>query len=257
MGRTTLFYGCILGRWYKEIWKYRKIIVFDNAWNSYLSKLLSEYKGNRILYIWNPADEIFSYNRIEKIKIIFDKIYSFDKQDCKKYGISYFNSVYTNQILSKNREIKYDICFMGADKGRREELRKLYKLFCRYHLKCRFYIYSIENTEEDEGWEVNHRWIAYKEYLEWVFASRCILDLPQEGQAGFTMRVLESVFLNKKLITKNTEIKTSDLYKKENIFIIGQNHWQELYQFINGDTQACQKEVLAKYSIENWAENIE
>lgn len=256
MGKTKLFYGCILGKWYEEIWKYRKIIVFDNAWNNYLSKFLSEYKGRKILYIWNPAKELFLYNDIDKIKMIYHKVYSFDKQDCKLYNISYFHSVYTNQIIPENRNIKYDICFMGSDKGRIEELRELYCLFCSYNLKCHFYIYSNQKTEKNGGWEVNDKWITYKEYLEWVFASRCILDLPQEKQAGFTMRVLESVFLNKKLITKNTEIKTSDLYKKQNVFIIGQDEWKKLQRFINSSTQVYEKEILEKYSIQNWAENI-
>ena len=257
VSRMEIFYGSILGEWYEEIDKYKKIIVFDNAWNSYLNKCLSKYRGKKILYIWNPAEQIFSHNNINKLKSVFDNIYSFDKQDCKKYQISYFHSVYTSQILSENKKMKYDICFIGADKGRTKKLKQLYKLFCTYNLKCRFYISSEDKKEQEERWSVDNTWISYEKYLEWVFASRCILDFPQNGQEGFTMRVLESAFLNKKLITKNGSIKKSDLYKKENIFIIGQDKWEKLYEFINSNTIPYDKEILEKYDIENWAENIE
>ena len=48
--------------------------------------------------------------------------------------------------------------------------------------------------------------------------SRCILDSPQAGQLGLTIRVLEALGAKKKLITTNKDIKNYDFYKEENIY---------------------------------------
>ena len=63
--------------------------------------------------------------------------------------------------------------------------------------------------------------------------SNCILDYNQEGQVGLTLRPMEALFLEKKLITNNKDIKNYDFYNPSNIFILGENNIEDIKEFIN------------------------
>lgn len=53
-----------------------------------------------------------------------------------------------------------------------------------------------------------------------VGTSRAILDIAQQKQDGYSMRVMEAIFFNKKLVTTNTAVKQSVFYDENNIFIV-------------------------------------
>lgn len=57
--------------------------------------------------------------------------------------------------------------------------------------------------------------------------SRCILDINQENADGYTSRFLEAVMFNKRLLTDNKSIASSEFYSEDNIQII------DNYQHIN------------------------
>ena len=47
--------------------------------------------------------------------------------------------------------------------------------------------------------------------------SRCILDAPQAGQVGLTIRTIECLGAKRKLVTTNSDIKNYDFYNENNI----------------------------------------
>lgn len=255
--KIGLFYGYCFGDWYERLTQYDKIIVFDNAYKPYLNKMLSSFRGRKVLFFWNPSEDLFTNNNPDRIRALFDSIYSFDKEDCRTYQMEFCNSVYTSQIRPVSHKLQYDICFIGTDKGRMELLRKWYELFRSKGLVCKFYIYSGKYCEKLDGWELGSRWITYGEYLDWISRSKCILDITQDGQNGFSMRVMESIFLKKKLITNNKAILKSDLYHKSNVFLAGMESWDKLEEFMTAQRQDYAKEILDRYDLENWVEIIQ
>ena len=87
-------------------------------------------------------------------------------------------------------------------------------------------------------------------------SSRCIIDIAQEGQVGFTRRPIEALFFNKKLITNNVEIMKFDFYRNNNIFILGKDKLEDIDSFMETDIEIIPDEIKRKYDINTWIENF-
>src|SRR5690606_41163608 len=80
-----------------------------------------------ILFYFNPVDKDVPLVFFEKLNC---KIWSFDKEDCKKYNLYYNNQfVVKENYNNKTNEITTDVLFVGSDKGRldRSEERRVGK----------------------------------------------------------------------------------------------------------------------------------
>ena len=86
--------------------------------------------------------------------------------------------------------------------------------------------------------------------------------MTKKNQAGLTLRALEALFYEKKLITDNENIKEYDFYNSNNIFILKQDEElnakkkKELEDFLRKDFKIVSKEVKKQYTIENWLEKL-
>jgi hypothetical protein len=94
--------------------------------------------------------------------------------------------------------------------------------------------------------------VEYDDYIALINASKSILDITQEGQNGLTARAMESIFLKKKLITNNITIQNYDFYDKKNIFIIGIDDIDTIFDFINTPYHDIPKEIVDYYDYKNW-----
>ena len=88
-----------------------------------------------------------------------------------------------------------------------------------------------------------------------IAGSRCILDSPQDGQLGLTIRVFEALGAKKKLITTNEDVKNYDFYRPENIFVFnGKIDFES--PFFTMPFQELNQIIYEKYSLRNWLETI-
>ena len=81
------------------------------------------------------------------------------------------------------------------------------------------------------------------------------MDLVQSGQSGLSLRVLESVFLRKKLVTGNTRVKEYDLYRPENIYVLQNNNIDGLFDFFQTPYVDLEESVVKKYDFKNWIDH--
>ena len=98
--------------------------------------------------------------------------------------------------------------------------------------------------------------INYEQILKYIAESKCIIDIVQEGQEGLTWRPLEAMFYRKKLITNFKDIKEYDFYKKDNIFIIGEDDPSNIKNFVNTGYVDIPQNIIKKYTIDGWIENF-
>lgn len=240
------------GDWAKDIKKYNTVIIFDRVWGWDIIKYIKKMNPEcRIIYwYWNIITE--NTRLYPEFREICEE-WTFDEGDAEKYSIrlnSQFHCINTD-IESKNSvTIMRDVFFLGADKGRREEItkvaHKLKKMQFTYEIKvvgnkanCKYIEYMRDN-------------MAYSEYIQYVMESKCLLDIPQKQQEGFTLRVLEAMFLNKKLITTNKSIRNHPCYNSNNIFIFGEHDDQELLQFITKRVAHWSQNDIDFYGINRW-----
>ena len=184
----------------------------------------------------------------EKTKSIFqyfDSIYTFDFFDAKKYNIKYKHTPYSSKIKLKNNTIIYDTLFLGRAKNRIDTIVKIKTFLDTLGLNNKFLVLGTKIHDIS----INY-FLGYPEYLDLVSKSKCIIEINKENQSGCSLRLLESIFLEKKLLTNNKSVIFDPYYNSENIYIF-ENDNRNLKDFITSPYEKCDKDIN-KLCFESW-----
>lgn len=232
-----------LGKWTTKVENYDVVIFFDTFFNNSAAKYVKEHSDAKVcLYFWNRIGE--NNKQLLENKYV-DEIYTYNPFDAKEYNIKYNSTFYSKNVKLKKSKIKYDVCFLGRDKGRNDCIQNIKKEFDSKGLKSHI---NIVYREKD--------FISYKKYLKDVSKSKCILDVMPTEKEGLSLRVMESLFLNKKLITNNPTVKEYDFYNKNNIFIIGKDNYDNLEKFLNSPYVPVKQEIIDYYEYDNFLDRF-
>lgn len=211
----------------KMVQKYNRIIVGESAKAASIISFIKKWNPYaEIKYVlWNMVDD----DLLEDVKLIKDmhvEVYSFNEIDCEKYKLKYNFNLYPFQELAKdfNYGVDYDCYFCGMDKGRLQNLVKLKNFFNKNNISYKFRVKVQKNVIDKEIDTENiilmSKDIPYLDVIKEFKKASCIIELTQRGQSGFTWRVYESLYFNKKLITDNYMLKNCPFYHPDNILII-------------------------------------
>ncbi len=237
--RTFLY-----GTWKKNLNDCDIFILFDSDMYPDIIKYIK--KKNKhckvILYYWNVINE---FNQCFLSNPLIDEVWSFDKVDCKKYQLRYNCQLYSNNVLSKSENEENKILFLGREKGRKNQILEFKEYCTNQDIKTDFLIIESEKDL-----------ISYEKYLNMVANCNTLLDIIDDRHFGLTLRVMESIFLRKKLITNNSDIINYDFYCKENIFILGKDSLEDLPKFIAGNYKNLPKRIINQYDYESWLQNF-
>ncbi|MBF7685623.1 hypothetical protein I2F17_07310 [Acinetobacter sp. B10A] len=215
--------------------KEEEVLLFSIDEIELLPKLLWKYRKakNIHLWLWNPCNKILrnKYEMLLYITLLKQTgllIWTFDKSDSETYNFNFHEQIYSNKLVTEYREEAkpnlYDLIFVGQDKGRLDELKKIMNILESYNLKYFFFIIPDKNktyTTNDLKL-MSTSSINYKDVLSLINNTKCILDIVQNGQYGATLRELEALFFNKKLLSNRESINISfaieNFIKLENIY---------------------------------------
>ena len=250
----------VLGRWARKIENYDIVVCEGLKGKKWVFEYLLKYKRNDakiIMWHWN---KIFK-NEIAPSDTIAQQCeqWSFDPDDCEKYHLK-FNTQYFSKInLNENLEKKWDVYFLGTDKNRTEKLLKLEEIFKLLGKKTNFHVVksSLDKANPRITYKKN---ISYKENLENVIQSNIVLDIPISGQRGLTLRVLESLYYRRKLISFNDYLKNELFYNDNNILILNERDLDsniainKIEEFLNKPYQDLKENELARkyFSFVEW-----
>jgi len=251
------FAACWYNKWNEVLDNYDVVLLSASDFSPLIAKhILKWVRGNnkiRLIYwYWNPVRSRFSPLKIPAGW----ETWSFDKMDCKAYTMKYNSTYYFNGIRSKPDDIKYDIMFVGQDKGRLERLISLKENF--ELLGLTFYLH-VTRDRLRTGRKNKHFYgdrLNYGQVLNIISQSKSILDFTQDNQTGLTLRVMESLFFQKKLVTNNTDIRDYNFYRKENIFIMGLDRDRDILEFLKTPYIKIDKDIVNQYEFANWLTRI-
>lgn len=173
------------------------------------------HKMNNVTMVMVLVNVMNSKNKLIANRLdCFDQIYSFDKHDCDKYGFIYHPTIYSvtrDNVDSKISES--DAFFVGVSKGNRHEfLKKLYQKIHERGGQSAFYISGVKNNSEKLEGICYDRWLSYKNVIEHLLKTNCIVEIMGPGQSGLTLRAMEAIVYNKKLLTNNESITSLRFY---------------------------------------------
>lgn len=157
------------------------------------------------------------FNGYYELKKVFDGIIVYNKEDADKYGFTYHSVGYSalDQGLLKKQK-RYDVVFIGAEKGRIDQIRRAYNMFVGAGLTCFFYVILVkEEDKKNDGIIYADKVMPFLDYLSFEVSAKCLFEIVQDGSSGRTFRMMESIIYNKLLITNCTEITNTDYFKPE------------------------------------------
>lgn len=211
----------------------------------------SNYKGiKKVLYIWDTLNII---KNSEEYMKNFNFIASFDKKDSEKYNLVYIPTFYSKKLEKKKIEnLEYEMIFIGYYTSIRynllnKVLEHCNKSYIYFYLPFKLYLLNITKKN------IHFYKLKKNLYNELIYKSRIMIDLLQFPQTGVTQRVLEALYLEKKLITNNPYVKKYNFYNENNILVIDQNtSSKEILEFKNKEYIKISPKIIEEYSIETW-----
>lgn len=233
-------------------------IIFDQAFSVALIKCIKAFNPNIkiIVYLWNPIlRNLTLLKNLNKINS-YISIYSFDKKDCEKYGFIFSPMIYNFDVKMSNLNVEYDVVFVGYTKNRSFLLKEIYLKLTSMKKKLYFYVLDNVNIKEKMPFELHNSYLDYNIYKEVMKKSRALLDIVQENQIGLTIRSMEAMCYQKKLITNNRDIVNYDFYHRNNIFVIGINDIDKLDDFLKSPYEPIDREIIKRYNFIDWVKSF-
>lgn len=181
---------------------------------STLEKLRKQYKIKTVLYVVNPIERRMNleWDKLSLYKQKFDLIITTDRKDARRYNIAFFPLFYSAIPVNQSMGIKYDCTFIGRDKGRGDLIKKIDAEIKKRGLTSYFRLRDGIDTKSSE-----EAWIPYDKILGIVSQSNCLVEVLQENQSGISLRTMEAVIFNKKLLTNNKDIINYPFYDERYI----------------------------------------
>lgn len=260
--KLNLYIGAFFNKtWIEKAQMADVIILFDTGNIAKIQSYISNKFPHKrlIIWYWNPVERTVTPKFINREKA---EIWSFDILDCKKYEFKYNNQFFFVENINRAKKInintpKIDCFFSGKQKDRKKQLIALSKEFTKQGLSY-YYIIATKNMNvNDSNIKLIKKKIPYTLLLAYTINCKAIIDIVFENQGGLTLRPLEALFLRKKLITNFKGIKQYDFYRKENIFIIGDDDFSKINEFLKTPYNLDNYNYyVRRYSIYGWLDRF-
>lgn len=271
--KTTKYYNKILAEIKDNQYDY-VFIIKGELLNSKVLKRFKEqfYKSKFILYLYDSVSNIYGIRNIFRY---FDKIYSFDKDDCSKYERLIFRPLFFgDEFREGNKKVdnikyEYDICFIGTvHSDRYKIIKKMTQICINQNLKSYIYLYIqskftfiIYKILKIDFWKANIREFSFdkmshQDIADIVSRTSVMLDIQHPNQSGLTMRTIEMIGMNKKIITTNRDIVNYDFFDPANIHVIDRKSPTIPSVFFNSNYRKIDETIYNYYDINQWITEV-
>lgn len=252
------------------VYDYVLVVNIEAMPLSFLSRLrVLNPQATFILYMW---DSIFYKKRTVDHLASFDRLFSFDQDDCEKYPMLKFRPLF---FLNEYKDVaqccdyEYDFSFIGtAHSDRYALIQKIQNQLKDMCLKSYWYLYlqdwklffwnKLTNSAFIKAQLHDFRYtpLSKDEVLEIVRKSKVVIDIQHPKQVGLTMRTIEMLGAQRKLVTTNASIRNYDFFQEDNILVIDRKKPQITESFVRKDYKILDDNIYFKYSLDGWLEDI-
>lgn len=227
-------------------------------------KLASASMG---LYLWDGVENV---KGVASIFPAFDSVATFDPVDAKKFAWNYRPLFWRNISADHDMsmQVAFDWCFIGTIHSDRH--RVIHRLRQRYGQQVRSFVFGyfqsplmlfMRRLLDWTLWQAPKGTLSTKpmpaaEVAQYVERSRSVLDVEHPRQRGFTMRTIETLLAEKKLITTNKYILTSNLYDPSRVCVIDRSAPEIPAEFLEKPYLAVPEVLRNYYSCEGWISEL-
>ena len=189
----------------------------------YLKYLKEKYPDCKLVHLHRDFLEVGRKMRPDlHFNPIFDLEMTYDEGEAKEFNIPHFDEYESVIDVKVENEFESDVFFAGKAKDRLPLLLKAYDQFYNAGLKVFFYLTHVPEEQQVKrpGIVYANSFMSYKDMLYHSVNSRCMLEITQSNQQGYTSRFLEAVIYGKKMITSSSYVKVSKFYDDSNIQVV-------------------------------------
>lgn len=243
--------------WYSKEWKKSVkeaglIILHINSLNMDMTAYINRLnpKARVIAWYWNSVS---AHIRPTKLKGDCD-IWSFDPENCKKYGMKFNHQYYFSSLADTSDKIMQDVYFCGSDSGRGKQITDIYDKLQKIGITSRFQVVYPQYGGLPK--ELISPPVSYDVIRKNIVGTKAILEIVREGQSGATVRTMEALFFRKKLITTNQSVVQEPFYDSRNIYLIKDGSLDGLKEFMMTDMKEFSQEYIDQYDVIQWVNNF-
>lgn len=227
------------------------IIRPDHFTNKELVFLKSK-TSKLIAYYW---DTMSFYPRKKKIIHLFDKVYSFDIHDCKKYGFERLTNFYYYEPATVGID-KTVFCISHIEKKRYPFFNQMGKFLDENNITYRFLTKQSKEKLKSPYIEYLKESIPYSDMLKLLNHYEIILDIAKPNQHGLSFRIFEALGMNKKMITNNRSVMEYDFYNPNNILVIDFDHLVIPKLFFEIPFQLVDETIKKQYHLQSFVKTV-
>ena len=199
---------------------------------------------------------------------LFDHFFVFDKNDIKKYPEYNLNLVDNFYFDCYPRETNQEragkaVYFLGSyHPSRLDDMLLCYNILREYGLEVDIDLLINAYLPDDSPLYQNvdisllKDVIPYKSYLEKISPYGILLDLLIAEHQGLSFRIFEGLYYQKKVITNNKSVRERDFYHPNNYFIIENNNFNGLEEFIAAPYKNIDSNIVEQYSFTSWLNTL-
>lgn len=198
-----------------------------------------------------------------------NQLYSFDLNDCEqmdkyKFLPLFYTRIYEEIAEEKVDSYKYDCSYVGTAHPQKYKdinemssaLKDIMPSQFIYHYmpsKLKYFYHKLLAPEFKHAKMSDFKTekVPANEVMKIFKDSMCILDAPQAGQTGLTIRTIECLGAKRKMITTNKDIKKYDFYNESNILVFEGSIDKEC-KFFTSPYVEVSEDIYKKYSLREW-----
>lgn len=246
--------------------EYRHKFLVENLKNQKFDKILivhGQYMlGKTHVFLKSISKEYIAFffdglgkmPRQRNVIQYFDKIYSYDPEDCKNENFTFLNNFIPTEKY-RSRDYKYMVFNISSLDHRLEVTKRLAEYFNKKGVSYNFQL-RTSKIKSLKNFKINKHSIDISETMKLIQDAKVILDIKRNDQSGLSFRPYEALGNEKKIITTNADIKNYDFYNPINICIINEQNIEIPDEFFEIDYEQVPDEIYEKYSLRTWVKKV-
>ncbi|MGV8915708.1 MAG: hypothetical protein ACOH1X_09715 [Kaistella sp.] len=223
-------------------------------------QLLKEKSKFIVGYQW---DGFKRYPEVLKYIPLFDRFFTFDREDFENYKNVFANLKPTTNFYLDNVDIgqvknEGTVFFLGSYLPNRiDDIIIIANYLKAENIKTSIQIlYShskIPTKLANAPLTLRPEKANYMEMIQEIQKAECLLEFKNlDVHNGLSFRVFEAIAYKKKLITNDPHIRVFDFYHPENIFIWENNNLSGVKDFLSKKYVDIDQKIVEKYAFTNW-----
>ena len=232
-----------------------------------LRMLRTEFPTARLVfYTW---DSLSNKPHSKKQLRLYDECFSFDEVDAARSRI-HFRPLFFTRGFERVAPVQpeFDISFVGTIHSDRYRIVRRIARQLQDPSRAYWYLYLqapwmyaarkyFTNTVADAARsEFRFAPLSRATVQEIFLKSRAMLDIEHPGQRGLTMRTLEALGSQTKLVTTNATASAYDFYDAQNIAIINRNKPRIPAGFLTTPFRPVPEAIHNRYRLETWVREV-